>query len=349
MAITQNITAMPTPALSRTGMTDEEFITAADADVVARGNLVTELNTWTGQVNAIIEGAAGDIASGINGAIAKTTPVDADLMTLTDSAASFVLKKLTWANLKTTLGSTFAALAGSASQAFSVANGATTNQAVNYGQVFGTPRTIQKFTSGSGTYTKPAGCVSIKVRAIGGGGGGCSSGTSGAGVGSAGGNTTFGTSLLAANGAPSSAINYYGALGGTASIASPAIGFAIGGGSGASSSGQNAAVSNYVGGGIGGSSAFGGAGGGGLVVSGYDASANSGSGGGGGGITTTTANAPAGGGGGAGGYVEAIINYPSSTYSYSIGAGGAGAASGVGGTAGGYGANGIIIVEEFYV
>ena len=52
MAITENITAMPTPALSRTGMTDEEFIVAADADVVARGNLVTELNAFATQANS---------------------------------------------------------------------------------------------------------------------------------------------------------------------------------------------------------------------------------------------------------------------------------------------------------
>ena len=38
----------------------------------------------------------------INGADAKTTPVDADLIPLVDSAASNLLKKLSWANLKAT-------------------------------------------------------------------------------------------------------------------------------------------------------------------------------------------------------------------------------------------------------
>jgi hypothetical protein len=38
----------------------------------------------------------------------KATPVDADYLPLYDSAASNVLKKLTWANLKTTLSSLFA-------------------------------------------------------------------------------------------------------------------------------------------------------------------------------------------------------------------------------------------------
>lgn len=50
---------------------------------------------------------AVDIASVVNAATAKTTPVDNDLVGLVDSAASNVLKKLTWANLKATLGSVF--------------------------------------------------------------------------------------------------------------------------------------------------------------------------------------------------------------------------------------------------
>lgn len=46
---------------------------------------------------------AGDIAPIIHAATAKTTPVDADEFAITDSAATFGLKKLTWANLKTTI------------------------------------------------------------------------------------------------------------------------------------------------------------------------------------------------------------------------------------------------------
>lgn len=51
-------------------------------------------------------------ASEIHAATSKTTPIDADELGLADSAASYVLKKLTWANLKTTLSSFFAVLAG---------------------------------------------------------------------------------------------------------------------------------------------------------------------------------------------------------------------------------------------
>ena len=46
------------------------------------------------------------------GATTKATPVDADVIGLSDSAASNVLKKLSWANLKTALQSVFATLAG---------------------------------------------------------------------------------------------------------------------------------------------------------------------------------------------------------------------------------------------
>lgn len=47
--------------------------------------------------------SAALIGSSIHGATAKTTPVDADEVGLIDSAASNVLKKLTWTNIKATL------------------------------------------------------------------------------------------------------------------------------------------------------------------------------------------------------------------------------------------------------
>lgn len=45
------------------------------------------------------------LAATIHAATIKTTPVDADELPLVDSAASNILKKLTWANLKATLAS----------------------------------------------------------------------------------------------------------------------------------------------------------------------------------------------------------------------------------------------------
>lgn len=50
---------------------------------------------------------AGNVGSSIHGADAKTTPVDADTVPLIDSAASNVLKKVTWANVKATLKTYF--------------------------------------------------------------------------------------------------------------------------------------------------------------------------------------------------------------------------------------------------
>jgi hypothetical protein len=44
----------------------------------------------------------------INGATAKTIPVDADMFALMDSAGSNVIKKLSWANIKTALDSLYA-------------------------------------------------------------------------------------------------------------------------------------------------------------------------------------------------------------------------------------------------
>lgn len=51
----------------------------------------------------IVSGSGTVMSLDINGAAAKTTPVDADCVALMDSAASNVLKKLSWANIKATL------------------------------------------------------------------------------------------------------------------------------------------------------------------------------------------------------------------------------------------------------
>lgn len=50
---------------------------------------------------------AASVGALINGAAAKSAPVDADLIGIVDSAAGNVLKKLTWANLKATLKTYF--------------------------------------------------------------------------------------------------------------------------------------------------------------------------------------------------------------------------------------------------
>jgi hypothetical protein len=207
--------------------------------------------------------------------------------------------------------------------------------------------TVQKFTSGSGTYTTPAGVTWIRVTMVGGGGGGGGGGSAG-GTGGTGGNTTFGTTLLTANGGGggTGSGTTTGGTGGTASLGSGPVGNALQGGTGEGSGFLDSAGRGQSGSGA--SSPFGGAG---TAVwasnSATAAISNTGSGGGSGGGGTTT---PTGAGGGAGGYVDAIITSPSATYSYSVGAAGtAGAAGGGGGVAGAPGGSGLIIVEEHYI
>lgn len=53
---------------------------------------------------------ATNVGSAMTGATAKTTPVDADTVPINDSAASNVLKKVTWANVKATLKTYFDSL-----------------------------------------------------------------------------------------------------------------------------------------------------------------------------------------------------------------------------------------------
>ncbi len=211
--------------------------------------------------------------------------------------------------------------------------------------------TLQRFTSGSGTYTTPAGVAYLRVRMVGGGGGGGGGGAT-AGNGTAGGNTTFGSSLLTANGGLggiyNSAVNT--SSGGTTTINSPATGFGVtGSDAGAVSYTNPASGSDGPVGSDGGVSFFGGngRGSGGSGSTGSPAKANTGSGGGGG-IAGNSGAVISGQGGAAGGYIDAIIPAPSATYAYAVGTGGGGGTAGTGGGAGYAGAAGQIIVEEYY-
>lgn len=199
--------------------------------------------------------------------------------------------------------------------------------------------TVQKFTSGSGTYNTPAGVKYLTVEMVGGGGGGASGGTVGA-AGSAGVQSSFGTGLLVASPGNPGTTNG-GGTGGSYSLgAAIGTGLTGGGGGGAGYGGTNAVPP----GGAGGNSAFGGGGFGTDSGAGGVGAANTG-GGGAGGNTNSVTNTPSGGGGGSGGYVNAIILTPNATYAYAVGTGGAGGAGSVAGMAG---AAGYIEVREFY-
>lgn len=86
----------------------------ASATVKGKVELATDAETITGTdtaraiTPANYKNAFDDtLPAVVNAATGKTTPVDADELGLVDSAASNVLKKLTWANLKATLKTYF--------------------------------------------------------------------------------------------------------------------------------------------------------------------------------------------------------------------------------------------------
>lgn len=219
--------------------------------------------------------------------------------------------------------------------------------------VFKAP-TIQTFKSGSGDYVTPAGVLYIRVRMVGGGGGGGGSFNSGANPNSgvAGGMSTFGESLLSANGGGGGfAGSNQGGTGGAAQLNSPAMGTAVTGSSGGVATGGTNNPAMPSSGGNGGTSYFGGSGMGGFSSAGLlpsGGTTNSGSGGGGAGFHNGSTLGYPCGGGGAGGFLDAIIRTPGPRYPYSVGNAGQGGAAGTGGSAGASGGSGYIEVTEYY-
>lgn len=78
----------------------------ASGAVQAHENSFTHSNIHASGSDAETTTSVGTL---INGATAKTTPVDADMVALMDSEASNVVKKLSWSSIKTALSSVFAA------------------------------------------------------------------------------------------------------------------------------------------------------------------------------------------------------------------------------------------------
>ena len=79
------------------------------------------LGNWSLKVNTDLSGYAS-----------KATPVDADLIPLSDSGASFGIKKLTWANLKATLNTGFKNLFVNGNKQVNQSGATTTDNAYNY-------------------------------------------------------------------------------------------------------------------------------------------------------------------------------------------------------------------------
>jgi hypothetical protein len=213
-----------------------------------------------------------------------------------------------------------------------------------------TAPTVQKFTTGSGTYTLPTPApLYIRVRMVGGGGGGGGSSTTAnnASDGTAGGATTFGTLSAGGGSQGLKGGSNSGGAGGTNTFAGTGLSLVGGAGGGSNS----ASTGVFTIGGLGGNSAFGGGGGPTSGAAGGAGASNTGGGGAGAGAPS---GGSAGGGGGAGGYIEAVIFSPNSTYSYCIGnsggtcTGGNGGSNGTSGFTGGTGGSGLIVVEEYY-
>lgn len=105
-------------SLDKRYVTDADLVTLSNTSGVNTGdqtNITGNAGTATAlQTARTIDGVSFDgtanitvIAPATNAAASKATPVDADAIPLADSAASFTLKKLSWANIKATLKTYF--------------------------------------------------------------------------------------------------------------------------------------------------------------------------------------------------------------------------------------------------
>ena len=102
-------------SISASGTTKKvqaQYLTISDASTTVKGKveLATDAETITGTdtVRAITPSNYKNafdetLPAVVTAATSKGTPVDADELGMVDSAASNILKKLTWANLKATL------------------------------------------------------------------------------------------------------------------------------------------------------------------------------------------------------------------------------------------------------
>jgi hypothetical protein len=112
--VANNIRSGKITALTAGKMT----IGGTDGDVIvddAAGESVT-IARW----ESVCATPAAIMGETTNASTAKTTPVDADIFGLLDSAASYVLKKVTWANAKATLKTYFDTLYASVSSSINV-------------------------------------------------------------------------------------------------------------------------------------------------------------------------------------------------------------------------------------
>lgn len=199
--------------------------------------------------------------------------------------------------------------------------------------------TRQVLTSGSSaTYTTPSNVRQLRIRMVGGGGGGAGSSNDFSAGNGAGGSDTLFNGVHAGGGSGGSEFGS-GGPGGTSSTGTAS--FRVKGSYGGYAHPPLSAINSNEAG-FGAASALGGG-----TMDMVAASANTGAGGGGHDLGAYSVGSP-GGGGGSGEYLELIINSPSASYTYTVGAGGSGGSTGTGGGAGYAGGSGLIIVDELY-
>jgi hypothetical protein len=224
--------------------------------------------------------------------------------------------------------------------------------------------TVTRFTSGTGTYTLPAGVVWLDVLVVGAGGGGkgsnldsgtalsttnLSSGTDSLFIGSVSGTTMRGGGGGLASGGT---FALGGGAGGTAAVSATSTVRTkrlVAGGAGGFGWYQGTSISVGAWGGIGGGTCIGpSTQGGGYGETGKAGGTNTGAGGSGAGLGNVPDDGRTGPGGGGGGCAQAIINNPSSlgTITYQVGAAGNGATGDT--LVGGAGATGLIEITEYY-
>lgn len=87
-----------------------------------KGKLGDGSTAWNSLTYSFTGVVQDDVATQINDSTSKTTPVDADLLGIVDSAASNILKKLSWSNLKATLKTYFDSLYAAISHSHSASD-----------------------------------------------------------------------------------------------------------------------------------------------------------------------------------------------------------------------------------
>jgi hypothetical protein len=321
---------------------------------VGVGDTVRALADTPGQTAgnwAVMENNLGYVPErSIDAASAKTTPVDADTMGLIDSAASNVLKKVTWANIKAALKAYFDTLyPSSAVGTFTATGGSITTDGAY---------TVHTFTSNGTLAVSGGGSRDIEYLVIGGGGGGGASNGGGGGgggvragkklgvkssqfivIGSGGGGGTWtgapngnagGISAIYSNDGDITASGGGGGRGEGAAL--PSSGASGGGGSGVSTNSSTVASTGTLGqgsdGGAGNNTNNTGGGGGGATAAGSAGSTTNGGNGGAGYTSSITGSAVARAGGGGGGVAAGATAAGNGT-----GGGGNGTKGGVGGAA----------------